>query len=198
MTMAARLAALLILTATFVLPVETALACSCARLGARELLQQSDAAFIGSMVRSEPFAGEHEIYDRVYTFRVEESFKRDLGREVRLLSGGSCGLYGLKGHLQGYALSDYRPGLYTSDSCFAAEPGELPARRSGPVQHPMGGAPRPSSSAVRSATSVRSHSIQRVEHSLTDGATERSASCSLVQAIAAWSSWCLGTAVACS
>jgi hypothetical protein len=137
MRMASRLAALVVLGGTFFLPEQTALACTCASLGARELVQQTDAAFIGTFVKSEPFGGEHEFYDRVYTFRVEESFKRDLGSEVRVLSGGSCGVYALKGRLQGYALEEYQQGLYTSGSCLTAEPGEL-RRADRPLPPPTG------------------------------------------------------------
>lgn len=89
------------------------------------MLQQSDAAFIGTMVRVESFAGRHEFYDLVYTFRVEQAFKKDLGPVVRVLSGGSCGLYGLKGQQQAYVLYEYEPGLYSSESCSSADPVDL-------------------------------------------------------------------------
>lgn len=138
MRTATRLLAAVVLMAASLLPWEPALACTCARGPAREAMQYSDAAFIGSIVKSDPFPGKHVIFDIVYTFRVKESFKRDLGYEVRVASssGGdaTCGVYTLEGE-QAYFLEEYEPGRYGASSCSSVEP-DLLRRAARPLPVP--------------------------------------------------------------
>jgi hypothetical protein len=140
--------------AAFCLGVESAQACSCVRPNVPALLGQSDAAFVGALISRRPAAprGPGPISSTdpdIFTFRVDESVKGELGRQVEVwsaMNGASCGLEAGVGQEIGLFLR--REGdRWSSGLCWQVSPAALreavrplpaPDGR-GPVRYLVGG-----------------------------------------------------------
>jgi hypothetical protein len=140
--------------AALCLGVESAQACSCVRPNVPGLLAQSDAAFVGTFVSRRPATprgpGPISTADPdIFTFRVDETIKGELGREVEVwsaMSGASCGLEVRVGEAIGLFLR--RDGdRWRSGLCWQVSPAALrealrplpaPDGR-GPVRYLVGG-----------------------------------------------------------
>lgn len=77
---------------------ESALACSCVIPDATGLLEGSDGAFVGTLIKApgEPLAGVVSSADQVpYVFEIDAAYKGDLDSPITVFSarsGASCGL----------------------------------------------------------------------------------------------------------
>jgi hypothetical protein len=113
-------------------------ACSCARIDARERLQDADAAVIGTALRSEAVDGRHLTH-----LQVERGFKADLGAEVVVDTGredgggGDCSIKIPDGRRVGLFLYRNEAGVWASGLCGLVDPDEL-ERGAGPVPEPLG------------------------------------------------------------
>src|SRR5918996_442018 len=133
----------------FLWPREAADACSCGGGGIRDMLQYGEAAFIGRLVsvetlpRQQAPQGWAYDYELLYTFRVEESFKRRLPAQLKVASPepGTCPMAAVKGELQAYVIYEYQLGRYASSMCSSVDPVELRAEAR-PLPPPVdGGSP---------------------------------------------------------
>lgn len=139
-----------------VLPVQPALACSCAYGDPRDRFQAADGAFVGTFVESHPVEPNptSSAADTIYTFVLDEEYKGELGEpgdtvEVHApLSGASCGLETRPGRQYGiYLYVRQRDGVWASNLCSQVSPetmregaSPLPAPDSdGPVRMIAGG-----------------------------------------------------------
>ena len=120
-----------LLAATFMVGTGPAWACSCVPPNARQLLAEMDGAFVGELVaRKDPTGFPMGGSDTsVFTFRVTESFKGNLGELVDVESssyGASCGLEVTEGEQIGLFL-EKEPERWTSLLCLQVEPQDLRA-----------------------------------------------------------------------
>lgn len=139
-----------------VLPVQPALACSCAYGDPRDRFEEADGAFVGTFVESHPVEPNptRSDADAIYTFLLDEEYKGELGDpgdtvEVHApLSGASCGIEAAPGEQYGiYLYVRQRDGVWASNLCSQVPPGmlregasPLPAPTSeGPVRMVAGG-----------------------------------------------------------
>jgi hypothetical protein len=140
--------------AALCLGVESVQACSCVRPNVQGLLAQADAAFVGTLVSRRPAfppgPGPVSSADPdIFTFRVDQTIKGELGREVEVWSarsGASCGLEVGFGQEIGLFLSRdgsrWRSGLCAQVSPAALREAlrPLPAPNGrGPVRYLVGG-----------------------------------------------------------
>jgi hypothetical protein len=114
---------LLVSTSLALLAADTALACSCKPPRPRVQYRQADAAFVGRLLSVHPV----DDFRAVFRYRVERSYKRRLGRIVRVrsnLQGTACGLSQEVGRR--VAMFLYRSGgKWTSSSCSQISPADL-------------------------------------------------------------------------
>ena len=116
----------------FFLLAEAASACSCVERPARDRYREADAAFIG-VVESRRVVGRdpygHDLL--VYTYAVEEDFKRELGDRVEVettSNGGTCGYDARPGDRDGVLLDERSrtaEGRYAAGICDLIDPEEL-------------------------------------------------------------------------
>jgi hypothetical protein len=107
------------------LGMRPAWACSCVPVNARQTLAEADGAFVGELVARKdsmgfPMGGSDTS---VFTFRVTESFKGDLGELVDVESssyGASCGLEVTQGDRVGLFLTNEQ-NRWTSNLCHQVE-----------------------------------------------------------------------------
>jgi hypothetical protein len=129
-------------------PSGAAQACSCGGGATRELLQGGDAAFIGRLIRVGHLPPEHAPksslhYGLLYTFRVEESFKRRLPPQVKVASPdhpGECAIGAVEGERTAYVIYEYEPGRYFSTTCSSIDPVQL-RMEARPLPPPVVGGP---------------------------------------------------------
>ncbi len=85
---------LAVIASTVAMPSRPALACSCAPVDATSRLGEAPAAFVGTVIDIREADDPGEFEDVVFTFRVDEWVKGDLGDTVEMRSsayGASCG-----------------------------------------------------------------------------------------------------------
>lgn len=117
-------------TVVLALGVDSAWGCSCAARPTSERLRDADAAFVGTVESTRRMPGGSSFEDRlVHTYRVEESYKRNLGERVEIetsTSGGTCGYAAEPGERHGIFLHGAGDnGRYSAGICSLVEPGEL-------------------------------------------------------------------------
>ncbi len=120
-----------LLAGTISLGTRPAWACSCVPPNPRQMLAEFEGAFVGELVARKdpigfPIGGSGTS---VFTFRVTESFKGDLGEFVQVESeshGASCGLEVTEGDSVGLFLMKQEDG-WRSSLCHQVEPGNLRA-----------------------------------------------------------------------
>jgi hypothetical protein len=141
--------------AALCLGLESAQACSCISLDARQGLADADAAFVGTLVArrqafpSQPGGVSSSADPDIFTFRVDQVIKGDLGPTIEVWSarsGASCGVEAAIGQQIGLFLR--RDGTrWSSGLCWQVPPTALreaalplPAPNgSGPVRFLIGG-----------------------------------------------------------
>jgi hypothetical protein len=115
------------------LGIESAQACTCPRLDAREALSRADGAFIGTLIgrrpgpQPPPVGPTQPIGPAIFTFRVEEAVKGRFGKSVEVWSasiGASCGLEIGVGQRIGLFLSRQEE-RWTSLLCWQVSPAAL-------------------------------------------------------------------------
>ena len=114
-------------------------ACSCAEGDARTQLKASDAAFIGTLLSQSP-SGQ---WNAVYTFRVDEEVKGDLGETVAVESannGAACGLEVGVGRQTGLFLDGSADEGWSSSLCQQISPDAL-REAAQPMPEPDGEGP---------------------------------------------------------
>ncbi|MDP9068901.1 MAG: hypothetical protein M3N53_11235 [Actinomycetota bacterium] len=124
-----------------------ATACTCFSGDPYDALEASDGAFIGEFLfrRLAP-----DGYSAVYTFRVDEAIKGDLGDRIQVHSsagGGSCGLAVTRGRDYGLLLEGSSQEGWSSGLCSQMSPGKLrqvarglpPPDGEGPIELLVGG-----------------------------------------------------------
>jgi hypothetical protein len=134
--------------AALCLGVESAHACSCVRLDARQGLSSADAAFVGTLLERRPEPAPPPtgpavpIGRAIFTFRVDEAVKGALGESVEVWSSGSsasCGLEVAVGQQIGLFLR--RDGTrWTSGLCWQVRPAAL-REAARPLPEPDGRGP---------------------------------------------------------
>ncbi len=118
-----------VLGGTFSFGMRPAWACSCAPLDAKQTLRETDGAFVGELVARKDPAGfpRGGLDTSVFTFRVTESFKGDVGERVQVESasdGAACGLEVTQGERVGLFLTNEQ-NQWTSNLCHQVEAGVL-------------------------------------------------------------------------
>lgn len=119
---------MLVLVGAAAIAAGRAAACSCVGADPRTALRRSDAAFVGVVVSRRTAEGVGSSgAPAVYTLRVENSVKGELGETVEVetaVSGASCGLEARVGDRVGLLL--YRSaGAWTSSLCSQLDPDVL-------------------------------------------------------------------------
>ncbi|MEX1046724.1 MAG: hypothetical protein WD757_03865 [Actinomycetota bacterium] len=126
------------------LPARSAYACSCAPVGAQRLIQDSDAAFVGTLIgRDAPLTtGIIGPGDQAtLTFRVEGVAKGELSEMVEVetsSSTSSCGISANEGDRLGLALYGEEDG-WQSSLCSQIDPEAL--SKAADLRHPLAGSP---------------------------------------------------------
>ena len=121
-----------VLAATFIVGTGTAWACTCAPLNVRQTLTETDGAFVGELVaRKDPVMLGPVVGPgtSVFTFRVNRSFKGELGELVQVESesdGAACGLEVAQGDRTGLFLMR-EENRWRSNLCLQVEPQDLRA-----------------------------------------------------------------------
>lgn len=128
--------------------LESAEACSCVRLDARQGLSEADAAFVGTLVARRqalpprPGGVSSSADPDIFTFRVDKAIKGDLGQEIEVWSarsGASCGLEVAIGQQIGLLLR--RDGTrWSSGLCWQTSPDAL-REAARPLPEPNGRGP---------------------------------------------------------
>lgn len=124
-----RFAALVLIISAIVVvgPAGEAEACSCALLDPAQMLEDSEAAFVGTLVEApaEPIAAGG--FEGVWVFAVEEWVKGDLGPQIGVhspLDGAACGLEMVEGQRAGVFLHN-ESGHPASNLCSVTTPDAL-------------------------------------------------------------------------
>jgi hypothetical protein len=129
-------------------PAGVARACSCAPQDPRKQLDRSAAAFVGTFLHREekepPEPGQPIDSGRpmIYTFRVDEEIKEELGDTVEVISaaeGPSCGLEVTEGQQIGLFLDSIK-GEWHASLCDQIDPDEL-REAAQPLPEPDGEGP---------------------------------------------------------
>jgi hypothetical protein len=129
-TLARSLLLLSVVAGTLALGTKPAWACSCAPLNVRQTLAEVDGAFVGELVARQdpvmlgPVVGPGTS---VFTFRVNRSFKGDLGEFLEVESasqGEACGLEVKEGDRIGLFL-EKETDRWTSNLCLQVAPRAL-------------------------------------------------------------------------
>ncbi len=139
--------------ALVLLPVQSASACSCALGDPRDSFARADGAFVGTFLEShlaeppDPDGGFSSADDTIYSFRLDEEYKGELGEpgdvvEVHsAFSGASCGLEVEQGERYGLFLEvREKDGAWRSSLCSQVSPKEMREAAS-PLPAPYGEGP---------------------------------------------------------
>ena len=135
------------------LPLQAAKACSCGPLDPRDALASSEGAFVGTFIEShlaeppDPDGGFSSGADTIYSFRLDEEYKGELGEPGDVVevhspySGASCGLEVREGDQYGLFLNvRERDGVWTSGLCSQVSPKTMRTAAS-PLPAPTGEGP---------------------------------------------------------
>ena len=135
------------------LPLHAAKACSCAPLDPRDAFASSEGAFVGTFIESrlaeppDPDGGFSSGADTIYSFRLDEEYKGELGEPGDVVevhsaySGASCGLEVREGNQYGLFLGvRQRDGVWTSSLCSQVSPQTMRTAAS-PLPAPTGEGP---------------------------------------------------------
>lgn len=108
-------------------PAGEAEACSCAMLDPTVMLEDSDAAFVGTLVERPTEANSGDGFTGIWVFEVDEWVKGDLGAQVGVhsaLDGAACGFEMSEGERAGVFLYNDN-GRPTSGLCSVTTPAAL-------------------------------------------------------------------------
>ena len=146
--------------ALLLIPVQSAKACSCALGDPRDQFARSEGAFVGTFLESrpaqppDPSGGFSSMDDTIYSFRLEEEYKGELGEPGDVVevhsaaSGASCGIEAQPGEAYGLFLEVRdRDAVWTSSLCSQVSPEKMREAASalpapdgqGPVKMIVGG-----------------------------------------------------------
>lgn len=139
--------------ALLLIPVESARACSCAQGDPRDQFAAAEGAFVGTFIDSrpaeppDPAGGFSSMDDTIYSFRLDEEYKGELGEpgdvvEVHSAAdGASCGLEAQTGQDYGLFLEVRESdGVWTSSLCSQVPPRTMREAAS-PLPEPNGEGP---------------------------------------------------------
>ncbi len=141
-----------ITAAVLLLPIHPARACSCAPGDPRDSFARADGAFIGTFLEKhlaeppDPNGGFSSGDDTIYSFRLDEEYKGELGEPGDIVevhsafSGASCGLETQEGRQYGLFLQRRDDGAWSSSLCSQTSPEEMREAAS-PLPAPTGEGP---------------------------------------------------------
>ena len=139
--------------ALLLFPLQSAKACSCVLGDPRDAFERAEGAFVGTFIEShlaeppDPDGGFSSGDDTVYSFRLDEEYKGELGDpgdvvEVHApFSGASCGIEAQPGEAYGLFLEVRESdGVWTSSLCSQVSPRTMREAAS-PLPEPNGEGP---------------------------------------------------------
>lgn len=128
-----------VVASSVVMPARPALACSCMPIDAASTLGEVPAAFVGTVVDVSNAENPREFEEVVFTFRVDEWIKGDLGDTVEMRSsssGASCGFEMGPGQQSGIIVRD-AAGPLSGGLCDRVDAGVL-RLAAAPIPAPTG------------------------------------------------------------